>query len=254
MVIETRLITQEKKETGIIRPTGLTILHGAAGSGKGTCGEKVAELMTAAGIKTIHFASGDALREKYDPKSNDPIERELAAIKAIATPFMKRGELVPVAPMTRLIALRLKQIEDAHGADEIILDGFPRSREQDIELRKLTGQYTRRDLLIDAIRKTAQMRAELRGREDDTPEAIARRMNLFYVDESQKSGILHMVYGIVMDINDGLLNSKFKRVNAEQDPEEVRYGALKFIIETSPHSNLYTVQHAPHGKGSGLVY
>jgi adenylate kinase len=252
MAIETNFISTEHMigHGRIIRPKGLVVLHGAAGSGKGTAGEAVAERMSANGVRTIHFASGDALRQKYDAQSSDFKERRIAEIAQLAQKFMKRGELVPVEPMTELIALRLHQINENENADEIIMDGFPRSRPQELALRRLLGdEYFRRDVLIDAVLSTARGRAEGRGRADDNKDAIDRRMNLFYVDESENGGILQMVYGNTMDIRDGKLKSIYKRIDAEQDPKAVQDELYNFIMQSSPLAGMRiaTRRHRVHG-------
>ena len=146
------------------------LLLGPQGSGKGTQAKLISKTY---GLP--HIATGDMIREMKELPNDRG--RELKEI-------YDRGDLVGDELMIRLIESRLDRGDTIPG---FVLDGFPRTMPQaealDELLRRLDRgldvvfefQVADRDTLLDRMVK----RAAAEGRSDDTPEAMARRLELY---------------------------------------------------------------------------
>ena len=136
----------------------MIILFGAAGSGKSTQGRTLADLY---GWRWLSV--GQVLR---DSGEFDDI--------------MKEGALVDDATVVRLMD---KQIEFAEAEGmEIVLDGYPRDKEQtEIMLEAGSSFFDKLDgaIVLRVPIEELWQRIELRGREDDTKEALEKRINIF---------------------------------------------------------------------------
>jgi adenylate kinase len=102
----------------------------------------------------------------------------------IVGPIMERGELVTDDLMIALIRERLGAPDAAAG---FVLDGFPRTLPQAEALEPMLREIGKEldavlVLEVDDAVATARMlrRAELEGRPDDTPEAIATRLASYH--------------------------------------------------------------------------
>ena len=136
----------------------MIILFGPAGSGKSTQGRTLADLY---GWRWLSV--GQVLR---DSGEFDDI--------------MKEGALVDDATVVRLMD---KQIEFAEAEGmEIVLDGYPRDKEQtEIMLKAGSSFFDKLDgaIVLRVPIEELWQRIELRGREDDTKEALEKRINIF---------------------------------------------------------------------------
>ena len=150
------------------RVTRLLIM-GPQGSGKGTQAARLAEVL---GIPAI--STGDIFR------ANIKGETELGRL---AQEYTNKGELVPDEVTDRMVRDRLGE-DDAQAG--FILDGYPRNAAQVAALDGILADLgwdldgvieltADRDELLARIAK----RAELEGRADDTPESIARRLDIY---------------------------------------------------------------------------
>jgi adenylate kinase len=147
------------------------LLLGPQGSGKGTQAKRVARDY---GIP--HIATGDIIRAMKEEPSE--LGRELKAV-------YDRGDLVSDDLMIRLIEARLGR-EDAQ--EGFILDGFPRTLAQAEALDEMLRELDRKlDIVLefqlrdrDTLEQRLLKRAVEEDRSDDTPEAIARRLALYY--------------------------------------------------------------------------
>jgi adenylate kinase len=147
------------------------LLLGPQGSGKGTQAKRVARDY---GIP--HIATGDIIRAMKEEPSE--LGRELKAV-------YDRGDLVSDELMIRLIEDWLGR-EDAQ--EGFILDGFPRTLAQAEALDEMLRELDRKlDIVLefqlrdrDMLEQRLLKRALDEDRSDDTPEAIARRLALYY--------------------------------------------------------------------------
>jgi adenylate kinase len=146
------------------------LLLGPQGSGKGTQAQRIS---TTYGVP--HIATGDMLRAAM--AAGTELGRRIK-------PIYDAGELVPDDLMIELIRERLSQ-PDAEGG--FVLDGFPRTLEQadaldDMLLEIGSPLDVVFDLQIDEPTTVLRLlgRAQEEGRSDDTPEAIAKRLELFH--------------------------------------------------------------------------
>ena len=148
------------------------VLLGPPGSGKGT---QAARLVAA--LDVPHLSSGQLLREAV--AAGTALGRE-------AKPIMERGELVPDALISEVIAERIKQKE---AEDGFILDGYPRTlvqaealdqalAESGVELDAVLHIEVEEAALLKRILQRAE-EAKRRGetvRMDDDPAVFERRM------------------------------------------------------------------------------
>ncbi len=146
------------------------LIFGPQGAGKGTQAIRIA---TEYGIP--HISTGDMLRGAV--ANETPLGLEVK-------PIMERGDLVPDELMVALIRERLGE-PDADGG--FVLDGFPRTLAQAEALDAMLRQIGREldavvvlEVADDVVRERMRKRAELEGRSDDTPEAIARRLENYH--------------------------------------------------------------------------
>ncbi len=192
------------------------VLLGAPGSGKGTQAKLLIEKR-----RVPHISTGDMLRAAVASGTRFGLK---------AKSIMEAGNLVPDDVMLGIIAERLAQPD---AADGFILDGFPRTRQQamdleelldqlgapldaailmdvdfDILMKRLTGRRTcsaTGKLLNVYFSPKAELEAckaaggELLQRDDDNEETIARRLDVYrentepVVEYYRKRGKLRVV-------------------------------------------------------------
>lgn len=165
------------------------LLVGIQGSGKGTMARKIVET-----YGTHFFEMGQKLRAFAELS-----EPESATVKAL----LGEGKLVG----NDLVEKILLHYRESHGASPIVFDGIPRSKEQKELFDRVFSDYIVifLDLTKDkAIERLANRRIDpitgesfpsnfvgdfspftgnkLVHREDDNPEAVARRIDTFYAN------------------------------------------------------------------------
>jgi adenylate kinase len=140
------------------------VLLGRQGAGKGTQAERLS-----AHYGAPHVSTGDMLRSAV--AEDTEVGRKAAEI-------MNRGDLVPDDVMVGVVEERLAKDDARNGG--FLLDGFPRTVAQAEALAGLVEPeglhaVVNIDVPLDEVR--ARMKA--RGRDDDTDEAIDRRLELY---------------------------------------------------------------------------
>ena len=170
------------------------VLFGPPGAGKGTQSKIVTEKR---GLPQL--STGDMLRTAIE--AGTPLG---LAVKATMT----KGELVSDETVIRIIAERYDQPDCKGGA---VFDGFPRTIPQAEALDAMLAERGRKiDLVLelkvdDAVllsRVEARIKAGGILRSDDTPETLARRLDVYYrntaplIDYYRKQGKLRTVDGM----------------------------------------------------------
>lgn len=153
------------------------LLFGPQGSGKGTQAKRIADEY---GVP--HVSTGDMFRDAIAKQT--PFGQKVA-------PILASGELVPDDLTIGLVRERLSEPDAEPG---FVLDGFPRNIAQAEALdglltelgRPLTAVLEFRIADDVAVQRLLGRAAE-EGRPDDTPEAIARRLEIYHRDTAPLS-------------------------------------------------------------------
>lgn len=165
------------------------VIMGPQGSGKGT----QAERLEAKGY--THLAMGDILKDimrSDDPRANTVRE------------YVENGDLLPNELNDEILDDAIDDVED-----DVILDGYPRDRDQaehlldthdvdlvvdieisdDVAIERLSKRRvctaTHKSYSVDEITEADRKACRAHGgeivqREDDTPEAIRHRLNVYH--------------------------------------------------------------------------
>lgn len=137
----------------------MIVFFGPAGAGKSVQGQ-----MLAARQGWRWLSTGQLLRETHD----------LELIKEMQT-----GHLIDSDKVKKLMGDALKR---AKNIDRVILDGFPRELSQAKWLIKTQPEHQRSIglvVVLEVPRSELLKRIEVRGRIDDTPEAVDQRLKIY---------------------------------------------------------------------------
>ena len=166
------------------------LIFGPQGSGKGTQAARIAEEY---GIP--HIATGDMFRQAIEAAT--PLGLEVK-------PILESGALVPDELTIRLIRERLSR-EDAEAG--FVLDGFPRNAAQAEALDRLLEELGRPiDVVLDlqipdhVCTERLVGRAREEGRTDDSPEVIAKRLEIFHKETEPLIGY-YLPRGVVVGVH-----------------------------------------------------
>jgi adenylate kinase len=145
---------------------------GPQGAGKGTQAKRIS-----AEYGIPHISTGDLFRAAIAAGT---------VLGKRVEPILAAGELVP-DELT--VALIREQLGEPDAAEGFVLDGFPRNLAQADALDEMLSGIGRQ---LDAILffdvpdsvglERALERARLEGRDDDTPEVIKRRLEIYHAD------------------------------------------------------------------------
>lgn len=137
----------------------MIILFGSAGAGKSVQGH-----LLAARFSWRWLSAGQLLREKQNP----------AYIEA-----MQKGMFVPDSEIRNVVH---DALVSANHVDHVILDGFPRQLQQAEWLVDVQDELDRKIeavIVLDVSKEVIQHRLSIRGRADDTIDAIDQRLDLY---------------------------------------------------------------------------
>lgn len=184
------------------------VFIGPPGAGKGTQSKRLLEYL---GVP--HLSTGDMLRQAL-------ANRESAGV--VAEHYMSQGKLVPDEIVMRIVEKRLQQPDCAKGC---LFDGFPRTLHQAAALDKLllaagTPLECAIELRVDEDELMRRMlyRASVERRPDDTPDTIARRLEVYRRQTSP----------LIKYYND---RGKLVSVDAMRSPDEV-FADIKRAVDS----------------------
>lgn len=137
----------------------MIIFFGPAGAGKSVQGQ-----ILAARHGWRWLSSGQLLRDSRDPSISEQ---------------MRAGALVGTEQINEVVADALERAKDI---EHVILDGFPRKLEQAqwlIETRPRHERSIGIAIVLEVPRAELEKRLHVRGRVDDTAEAIEERLSIY---------------------------------------------------------------------------
>jgi len=145
------------------------VLLGPPGSGKGTQAARLKEKLS-----IPHISTGDLLRAEV--AAGTPLGLQ-------AKEVMARGDLVSDAILLGMLESRLSQADVANG---FILDGYPRNLAQASALDGLLAKIgqpldavIQLDVGTDLLVERIAGRAKAEGRDDDNPESVRKRLQVY---------------------------------------------------------------------------
>jgi adenylate kinase len=166
------------------------LILGPQGSGKGTQAARIA-----AEYGVPHVATGEMFRAAIAARTPLGLEVE---------PILASGKLVPDELTIGLIRERLAEDDAQRG---FVLDGFPRNAAQAEALDELLEELDRPldavlDLQVpdDICLERLMGRVQEEGRTDDSPEAIAKRLEIFHRETEPLIGY-YLPRGIVVGVH-----------------------------------------------------
>lgn len=190
----------------------MIVFFGPAGAGKSVQGQ-----ILAARQGWRWLSAGQILRDTRDPQ---------------IAQLMREGKLVPHELITRIMG---DAINKAGDIDEIILDGFPREMPQAewfVDSKMDHGREIDLVVVLEVPREELLRRLAIRGRADDTPEAIDERLAIYRKEMYPILGLFSERRVPVVHINGvGNVGEIHDRVYAEIKNRGIAGGATNINTE-----------------------
>ena len=185
------------------------IFLGPPGSGKGTQAKILSKK-----LNFQHISVGDLLRENISNNTK---------LGKLATTYVDSGELVPDDLIIELVNSSVQNLQNNKDSQfsGMILDGFPRTINQasslDVKISDL-GARIKSVIYLDILDEKIINRLQARGRNDDKPDLIINRLNVY---RDQTEPLL------------GYYNEKklLDSINGDQKMEDVNSSILNVITE-----------------------
>lgn len=178
------------------------VLFGPPGSGKGTQANRLVKHL---GIP--HLSTGEMLRDAI---------RQGSELGETAARFMDDGCLVPDDLVVGIVSERLQKPDCQSGC---LFDGFPRTVEQ---ARLLDQELARRDshlgIVINLRVELGELERRMRARRksehrvDDTPETIARRLQVFQAQTAPVLRYYENRHRVVSIDGEGGMDAVYQRI------------------------------------------
>lgn len=187
------------------------IFLGPPGSGKGTQAEMLAEK-----LNFQHISVGDLLRENISNNTK---------LGKLANTYVDSGELVPDDLIIELVNSSIQSLQNNKDSQfsGMILDGFPRTINQasslDVKISDL-GAKIKSVIYLNILDEKIITRLQARGRNDDKPNLIRNRLNV-YRDQTEpllgyynEKELLDSINGDqkMQDVNSSILNVLTEKV------------------------------------------
>ena len=160
-------------------------LFGRPGAGKGTQRELLERYFAEQKVPVLPLEVGALLRE-YTASPTNQVEQHLADV-------MAEGGLVPSVFPLMLIT---KKLTEAREVAHVLFDGSGRKRLEAVALTELISFFPGSEmhiLYLTVPEEEVRKRLALRGRYDDTEEALRTRLSLFDDTETGTSASLQFL-------------------------------------------------------------
>jgi adenylate kinase len=177
------------------------VILGKQGAGKGTQAARLARHLS-----VDHVATGDMFRAAA--RAGTPLGVEVKR-------YIDAGDLVPDDVTAGVLEERLS--DPGLRRRGFVLDGFPRTRAQARELDRILADHpiavvVNLEVPTEVVRERIAGRRSAEGRDDDSAQAITRRLDLYERETAPLTG-LYRERGLLVEVDGvGEPNEVFERI------------------------------------------